>query len=650
MSIRATENYFDGFNRVSDKCIVPVIFVLDTSGSMSGERIEAVKNGISTILKQWKNNNISQSSDVTYKTTILGFSSGIKWYSNNLVLPEQLNLQEIIAGGVTDLGCALNELNNNLSREQLLSGLQTYCAPIICFITDGVPTDEYKAALSNLKLNAWFKHAIKVAFGIGSDVDASILQELTGNSEAAINVEAEQLFSFTFVGAMTMFSTGVSISASCLSKERELDSDSVCRSTCASNDWDSFDSDQFASTTALGPENGGGCSQKITIEDKWGDSDWDDFDSDHIATSVALPINLHGAIRNDKNADALDRRRRLAEALRSGEPVTINADGKKVEPPMQANTAMPGIQVPDGKLAGGAFKYCHNCGEQVPFSHLFCPRCGTKIQVERVEEIGVSQVEFSAVVPKHFIKGEYAMVDISLYEENYRHIVDKIIKNADSEVKEVLGSPQAVKDKTRIRIVLSSPDMEISDCDETQIWRGKYLTYSFPVEVPASYSKKQILFVATVYFNDVIATKLKFIAKCSSWREQKIELTREDVLTAFISYASQDRGRVATIIQGMKKARPDMDVFFDVENLRSGDDWEAALRREIESRDILFLCWSEYAKASKWVETEWRYALSNKGLEGIEPIPLVSPTVCPPPDELKSKHFNDKALLYNELK
>ena len=92
-----------------------------------------------------------------------------------------------------------------------------------------------------------------------------------------------------------------------------------------------------------------------------------------------------------------------------------------------------------------------------------------------------------------------------------------------------------------------------------------------------------------------------------------------------------------------------MNVFFDVESLRSGEDWESALRREIERRDILYLCWSHHARASKWVEHEWRYALENKGLDAIEPIPLVSPAECPPPEELKSKHFNDTALLYKKV-
>lgn len=89
-----------------------------------------------------------------------------------------------------------------------------------------------------------------------------------------------------------------------------------------------------------------------------------------------------------------------------------------------------------------------------------------------------------------------------------------------------------------------------------------------------------------------------------------------------MSYASEDRSRVATLIQGMRKVRPDLDIFFDVESLRSGDDWEEALPVEIDKRDILFLFWSQNAKDSKWVDFEWNYAYDQKGVDGIEPVPL----------------------------
>ena len=263
------------------------------------------------------------------------------------------------------------------------------------------------------------------------------------------------------------------------------------------------------------------------------------------------------------------------------------------------------------------------------------------------ESVSVSEVQFSAIAPKEITKGDYAMIDIAVYEEAYRHIVDRIIEEADSPVKETFGGVGQVRQGTEITVRLSSPDVEIWDDEESAVWNGKYLHFNFVIDVPVNYAKRQILLIATVYFDGVIATRLKMLAHCSTMREQKLSITREDVLRAFVSYASPDRSRVATIIQGMKKARPDMDVFFDVESLRSGEDWERTLHREIEGRDVLFLCWSRNAKASHWVEVEWRYAMALKGLDAIEPVPLESPDVCPPPPELNGKHFNDRALLYN---
>ena len=61
-------------------------------------------------------------------------------------------------------------------------------------------------------------------------------------------------------------------------------------------------------------------------------------------------------------------------------------------------------------------------------------------------------------------------------------------------------------------------------------------------------------------------------------------------------------------------------------------------------RDILFLCWSHFAKESRWVNAEWKYALKQKGIDFIKPVPIELPEKCPPPEELNQKHFNDKLL------
>lgn len=256
----------------------------------------------------------------------------------------------------------------------------------------------------------------------------------------------------------------------------------------------------------------------------------------------------------------------------------------------------------------------------------------------------INNVEFSAVAPKKLIKGDYSIINLVVYEKEWRHIVDSIVKEMEEPAQEIRSGVYNIKENSEIKIVLSSPDLEIEDDTDTREWHRRYLNFTFAVFLPEEYKKRQVLFIASVYVNGLIAAKLKFIVKCFTFFGQKIVITREDICSAFISYASQDRNRVAAIIQGMKKARPDMDVFFDVESLRSGDDWEKVLHQEIEKRDILFLCWSHFARESKWVDAEWRYALEKKGIDFIEPVPIEPPEVCPPPEELSRKHFNDKLL------
>lgn len=261
----------------------------------------------------------------------------------------------------------------------------------------------------------------------------------------------------------------------------------------------------------------------------------------------------------------------------------------------------------------------------------------------------ISDVSFSVLAPAVFIKGNYTMVDVYVYEEDFRHIVEHTKaerSRQEGRIKETDGGHLQVRKGTRITVRLTSPDVTITDNEESRIWTGKYVKFDFPVLLPEEYKKDQLLFCATVYFDGVIASNIRFLVSCNNSEPQRPKLDRKDIHSAFISYASGDRERVALILQGMRRSRPDLDIFFDIETLKSGDKWENILRKEIDRRDILYLCWSRLAKQSPWVEMEWRYALEKKGIDSIEPIPLVLPKDCPPPVELQDKHFSSPELYY----
>lgn len=255
-------------------------------------------------------------------------------------------------------------------------------------------------------------------------------------------------------------------------------------------------------------------------------------------------------------------------------------------------------------------------------------------------------VQFSVVAPKRFQRDAYTMLDVFMYEDAARAVVEQALAEGESEMAESRSGRLMAAKGTKVRVVLSSPDLALADCEESGVWAGDHLRFSFAVRLPAEYAKSQILFNASIYFDGVLVTRLKFIASCASDSEQRPEVARQDIRSAFISYSSHDRSQVASVVQGMRKVRPDMDIFWDLEGLHSGDYWDPAIKQEIDARDVLYLCWSHFARESKHVENEWRYALDRKGLNFIEPIPFEPSELCPPPAELASKHFNDRLLYF----
>ena len=78
------------------------------------------------------------------------------------------------------------------------------------------------------------------------------------------------------------------------------------------------------------------------------------------------------------------------------------------------------------------------------------------------------------------------------------------LKEADGPVVSKTSGFYEVVQHARIKVVLTSPDVEILEGEDEQIWYGKYLTFDFAFEIPFDFAKKQILSaqkIDFVYFN-----------------------------------------------------------------------------------------------------------------------------------------------------
>lgn len=164
-----------------------LFFLIDTSGSMEGNKIGAVNDAVVNVLPML--DEISQTNpDAEIKVAALEFSSGTKWLYTEPKLASEFVWQDVRAGGLTSLGAACAELSSKLSRSGYMQAASGSFAPAIILLSDGGPTDDFQSGLAKLKANNWFKAAIKVAIAIGDDADKDVLKDFTGSSEAVFTV------------------------------------------------------------------------------------------------------------------------------------------------------------------------------------------------------------------------------------------------------------------------------------------------------------------------------------------------------------------------------------------------------------------------------------------------------------------------------
>jgi uncharacterized protein YegL len=167
--------------------VMDFFFIVDTSGSMDGDKIGTVNSAIDEAIPLLKS--ISDDNpDAEIKVAVLEFSSGAEWVTAGGPLElGDFSWNHMDAGGVTDLGAAYGELADKLSVSHgFMQEATGSLAPVLFLLSDGSPTDNYQVHLKKLKQIGWYKEAIKVAIAIGSDADRDVLREFTGNTETVL--------------------------------------------------------------------------------------------------------------------------------------------------------------------------------------------------------------------------------------------------------------------------------------------------------------------------------------------------------------------------------------------------------------------------------------------------------------------------------
>jgi uncharacterized protein YegL len=155
---------------------LPVYLLLDTSGSMSGEPIEAVKNGVQIMISSLRQN--PQAIETAF-LSVITFDS-IAQQIIPLTDLASFQMVDIKATGVTALGEALKLVAHKIDTEvqKTTTEQKGDWKPLVFIMTDGIPTDDWQSGLNEFKKS---KVAFTVACAAGSGADSNILKQITDN-------------------------------------------------------------------------------------------------------------------------------------------------------------------------------------------------------------------------------------------------------------------------------------------------------------------------------------------------------------------------------------------------------------------------------------------------------------------------------------
>lgn len=127
----------------------PVIFLLDTSGSMQGEPIKALNEGIKTFKQDVLKDTQAM---LSVEVSIIAFGTEVKQIQDFVTI-ENFEPTPLTANGTTPMGAAINLALDVLERrkEVYKSNGIPYYRPWVFLITDGAPTDAWQNAAQSLK-------------------------------------------------------------------------------------------------------------------------------------------------------------------------------------------------------------------------------------------------------------------------------------------------------------------------------------------------------------------------------------------------------------------------------------------------------------------------------------------------------------------
>jgi uncharacterized protein YegL len=148
---------------------LPVILLLDVSGSMGGEKIRSLNHAVVDMLETFRG---TETSEIEIHVAVITFGAEVKLYQP-LTSAGDIQWQELSAGGMTPLGVALRMAKAMIEDKDVVPS-RAY-RPTVVLVSDGEPNGEWEKPLNDFICEGRSAKCDRMAMAIGAGADEAVL-------------------------------------------------------------------------------------------------------------------------------------------------------------------------------------------------------------------------------------------------------------------------------------------------------------------------------------------------------------------------------------------------------------------------------------------------------------------------------------------
>lgn len=148
---------------------LPVVLLLDVSGSMHGSKIENLNEAVKDMLGTFCD---TENNETEIHVAIITFGAEVKLHQA-LTSSSNIAWRDLSASGGTPLGTALKMAKAMIEDKSVVPS-RAY-RPTLVLVSDGRPTDDWKQPLEDFTKDGRSSKCDRMAMAIGADADREVL-------------------------------------------------------------------------------------------------------------------------------------------------------------------------------------------------------------------------------------------------------------------------------------------------------------------------------------------------------------------------------------------------------------------------------------------------------------------------------------------